>query len=133
MECLGYLLVYFMRGSLPWQGLKAIVPEEKEKLILEKKKTTSSEELCSGLPDEFARYFDHVRSLRFGDKPDYRYLSRMFRNLFKRKRFEYDNVFDWTILKFLMVTNSSIETTNGKDCKGNKPQSASTRLAKEKK
>jgi hypothetical protein len=31
------------------------------------------------------------------DKPDYGYLRKMFRNLFRRQGFEYDNVFDWTI------------------------------------
>lgn len=107
MESLGYLLVYFIHGSLPWQGLKATDPVQKEKLILEKKKTTSAERLCHELPEEFARYFQHVRSLRFGDKPDYSHLRKMFRNLFIRERFEYDNVFDWTVLKFLMAQNGS--------------------------
>jgi len=107
MESLGYLLVYFIRGSLPWQGLKATGPVQKDKLILEKKRATSIEELCSGLPEEFACYFHHVRSLRFGDEPGYRYARKMFRNLFVRKRFEHDNVFDWTVLKFLIAQNGS--------------------------
>ena len=70
MESLGYLYVYFLRGSLPWQALEATIPEHKEKLIAEKKKVSSIEELCDGLPKDFASYFRHARSLRFGDKPD---------------------------------------------------------------
>lgn len=44
---------------------------------------------------EFAAYFEHIRSLRFEDRPDYDYLKRLFRELFFRKGFSYDNVFDW--------------------------------------
>lgn len=72
-----------------------------------KKRTISVEELCDGLPKEFARWFHHVHSLRFGDEPGYRYLRRVFRNLFTRERFKNDNVFDWTVLKFLMTQNGS--------------------------
>lgn len=39
-----------------------------------------------------------MRSLRFDDRPDYDYLKRLFRELFFRKGFEYDNLFDWEIL-----------------------------------
>lgn len=47
---------------------------------------------------EFRSYFEHVRSLRFDDRPDYDYLKRMFRELFFRKGFRYDNIYDWDIL-----------------------------------
>ncbi|TKA64435.1 hypothetical protein B0A49_10133 [Cryomyces minteri] len=105
MESLGYLVLYFIRGSLPWQGLKATSRKQKDELVLEKKRTTSIEELCDGLPEEFASYFQHVRALRFGDKPDYGYLRKTFQNLFLCRGFQHDNVFDWTILKFLIDRN----------------------------
>lgn len=47
---------------------------------------------------EFRSYFEHVRSLRFDDRPDYDYLKRMFRELFFRKGFRYDNIYDWDLL-----------------------------------
>jgi hypothetical protein len=47
---------------------------------------------------EFRSYFEHVRSLRFDDRPDYDYLKRLFRELFFRKGFSYDNMFDWELL-----------------------------------
>ena len=46
-------------------------------------------------------YFKHIRSLRFDETPDYAHLHRLFRNLFRRKGYEYDHVFNWTVLKFL--------------------------------
>ncbi|KAL0736687.1 hypothetical protein Bca4012_012897 [Brassica carinata] len=112
MESLGYVLLYFLRGSLPWQGLK------REK-IFAKKASTSIEELCIGHPREFACYFRHCRSLRFEDKPDYAYLKRLFRDLFVRQGFQFDYVFDWKGLssssssRRLVVGSSSRETFSG--------------------
>ncbi|KAL5579442.1 hypothetical protein UlMin_011884 [Ulmus minor] len=100
LESLGYVLVYFLRGSLPWQGLKAGTKKQKYEKISEKKVSTSIEALCRGYPTEFASYFHYCRSLRFDDKPDYAYLKRLFRDLFIREGFQFDYVFDWTILKY---------------------------------
>lgn len=61
---------------------------------------TSQISLSLSLPlsAEFRSYFEHVRSLRFDDRPDYDYLKRLFRELFFRKGFSYDNMFDWELL-----------------------------------
>ncbi|PRQ51417.1 putative non-specific serine/threonine protein kinase [Rosa chinensis] len=100
LESLGYVLMYFLRGSLPWQGLKAGTKKQKYEKISEKKVSTSIEALCRGYPTEFASYFHYCRSLRFDDKPDYGYLKRLFRDLFIREGFQFDYVFDWMILKY---------------------------------
>ncbi|EYU45867.1 hypothetical protein ABFS82_04G095200 [Erythranthe guttata] len=100
LESLGYVLMYFLRGSLPWQGLKAGNKKQKYERISEKKVSTSIEALCRGYPTEFASYFHYCRSLRFDDKPDYAYLKRIFRDLFIREGFQLDQVFDWTILRY---------------------------------
>ncbi|CAN1785684.1 Casein kinase 1-like protein 2 [Linum perenne] len=100
LESLGYLFMYFLRGSLPWQGLRAGNKKQKYDKISEKKVSTSIEALCRGYPTEFASYFHYCRSLRFDDKPDYAYLKRLFRDLFIREGFQFDYVFDWTILKY---------------------------------
>ncbi|KAJ2079761.1 serine/threonine protein kinase [Coemansia sp. RSA 988] len=99
LESLGYVLMYFLRGSLPWQGLKAATKKQKYDRIMDKKMSTSTEELCRGFPTEFAVYLNYARSLRFDDKPDYTYLKRLFRDLFVRSDFKYDYVFDWTTFK----------------------------------
>ncbi|KAJ7544312.1 hypothetical protein O6H91_09G073600 [Diphasiastrum complanatum] len=99
LESLGYVLMYFLRGSLPWQGLKAGTKKQKYEKISEKKLATPTEALCKGYPTEFASYFHYCRSLRFDDRPDYAYLKRIFRDLFIREGFQFDYVFDWTILK----------------------------------
>ncbi|KAF5221631.1 hypothetical protein ECC02_005343 [Trypanosoma cruzi] len=97
LEGIGYILMYFLRGSLPWQGLKAHTKQEKYSRISERKQTTPVETLCKGFPAEFAAYLNYTRSLRFEDKPDYSYLKRLFRELFIREGYHVDYVFDWTL------------------------------------
>lgn len=99
MESLGFVLMYFLRGSLPWQGLKATTKKQKYQRILERKQATHPDQLCRGYPSEFRDYFAHCSSLGFEDRPDYRYLKRIFRDLFERQCFEDDGVFDWDIIK----------------------------------
>lgn len=100
LESLGYVVMYFLRGSLPWQGMKAATKKQKYEKISEKKMSTPIEMLCKGFASEFVTYFQVCRSLRFEDKPDYSYLRKLFRDLFIREGYQYDNVFDWTILKY---------------------------------
>ncbi|XP_018469794.2 casein kinase 1-like protein 1 [Raphanus sativus] len=112
LESLGYILMYFLKGSLPWQGLKAGNKKQKYERISEKKVSTSIEVLCRGYPSEFASYFHYCRSLRFDDKPDYAYLKRIFRDLFIREGFQFDYVFDWTILKYQQSQLTAPPTRN---------------------
>jgi len=107
LESLGYVFMYFNRGSLPWQGLKAQTKRQKYERISEKKMATGVEELCKGFPIEFSNYLGYCRSLRFDDRPDYQYLRQLFRNLFHRQGFTYDYMFDWNNLKFTNNGNSS--------------------------
>lgn len=96
--------MYFNRGSLPWQGLKANTKRQKYERISEKKISTSLEELCRGYPAEFIAYLVYCRELRFDEDPDYVYLRSLFRVLFHRQGFTYDYVFDWNILKYVSTT-----------------------------
>ncbi|GAA5835177.1 hypothetical protein JCM5353_003578, partial [Sporobolomyces roseus] len=108
MESLGYVLMYFLRGSLPWQGLKAATKKQKYDRIMEKKMTTPTEYLCRGFPNEFAIYLNYCRSLRFDDKPDYSYLRKLFRDLFVREGFQYDYVFDWSVQQRVEEVNKDM-------------------------
>lgn len=53
LESLGYVLMYFNLGSLPWQGLKAATKRQKYERISEKKMSTPIEVLCKGYPCRF--------------------------------------------------------------------------------
>jgi casein kinase 1 len=105
LESLGYMALYFLHGSLPWQGLKAPSRQEKYRLVFERKKTIPVAELCHDLPAEFATYMSYIREMDDQEKPDYNYLRGLFGGLFRRKGFEHDNVFDWTIREFERLSN----------------------------
>ena len=74
LEALGHVFMYFLRGSLPWQGLKAATNKQKYEKIGDKKQSTPVKELCEGLPEEFATYLSYARNLKFEEQPDYDYL-----------------------------------------------------------
>lgn len=95
LEALGYVLIYFLKGSLPWQGLKARTVKEKYEKIKEKKILTKIDDLCNGFPDEFNKYMTYCRKLKFTEKPDYAYLRNLFKNLFKTMQYVLDFQFDW--------------------------------------
>ncbi|CAA7408756.1 unnamed protein product [Spirodela intermedia] len=100
LESLGYVLMYLLRGSLTWEDLKGGTERQKYEKISEKKVSMPIEALCHGYPIEFASYFYYCRSLCFDDKPNYAYLREIFHGLFKRERFQFDYVFDWTTPKY---------------------------------
>jgi len=53
LESLGYMLIYFLRGKLPWQGLRAATrPNERERRIGQCKEKTTPDELCRGFPSQ---------------------------------------------------------------------------------
>jgi len=99
LESLGYVFISLLKGSLPWQGMKAHNIKEKYEKIKEKKISTTTEELCKGLPDEFVQYCNYCREIKFEDKPNYSYLRNLFKNLFQSMNYEYDYAYDWTLLK----------------------------------
>nr|WFL37650.1 casein kinase I isoform alpha [Dugesia japonica] len=99
MESMGYVFMYFLRSTLPWQGLKANNKKQKYERIYEKKRSTPIEVLCKSFPPEFAFYLEYCRNLKFDEAPNYKSLRESFSNLFRTLNFAYDYVFDWTLLK----------------------------------
>ena len=96
LESIGYVLMYFLRGNLPWQGLKVRSKENRYKKILEKKRETSSEELCKDFPHEFFEYVDYTRNLEYEQDPDYDFLRKKFQDVLKGLNEEMDYIYDWT-------------------------------------
>ncbi|KAM3128380.1 hypothetical protein pb186bvf_019508 [Paramecium bursaria] len=96
LESIGYVLMYFLRGSLPWQNLKNTNKKDKYERILESKMATNVEQLCQGFPIEFCTYLKYCRSLQFAEKPDYEMCRSLFRDLFTKLRYQHDQVYDWT-------------------------------------
>jgi hypothetical protein len=92
------MAIYFLQGSLPWQGLGIPSREEKYARVLELKQKITVYDLCEGLPREFAMYMEYLRQMDDPDQPDYRYLRSLFEA--ERLGFKTDNEYDWTIREF---------------------------------
>ena len=97
LESIGYMLLYFLKGRLPWQGMIADSKKEKMKKIYNKKVDTDIKKLCKDCPEEFITYLKYCKRLRYSEKPDYRYLKQIFKNLFKKHNFKYDYKYDWDL------------------------------------
>lgn len=98
LEALGHVFMYFLRGGLPWQGLKAATNKQKYEKIGEKKQTTAIKDLCGDYPDQFGQYLSYVRNLGFEDTPDYDYLRELFLLALDRTGETDDGVYDWMLL-----------------------------------
>ncbi len=113
LEGLGYVLMYFLKGKLPWQGLPGRNKKEKYERIKEKKKSTSIEALWEGFPSEFVKFFTYCRGLQFEDKPCISDLRKLFKHLMKKKDYDYDYKFDWIIKKQKVWFNSGLSHSKG--------------------
>ncbi|KAJ4453909.1 putative Casein kinase I [Paratrimastix pyriformis] len=95
LEALGYVLIYFLLGELPWQDIHAPNRLEKDRRIGERKIRCPIEALCRGLPPEFGIFLTYARGLGFDTTPDYAYLRTLFRDLFFRQGYMLGHVFGW--------------------------------------
>ena len=118
LESVGYVLMYFLRGELPWQGLKIKSKEDRYKKILDKKKETTSEQLCKDFPDEFREFMEYSRRLEYTEEPKYEKFKNNFYNLVTNKMGEsFDYVYDWTTQNDLRKRKNEDKKNNGIELK----------------
>ena len=114
LESTAYVLLYFLRGSLPWQGLKIKAKENRYKKILAKKKEITSEELCETFPEEFKYFVDYAKNLGYTENPDYEKLRNNFLILVKEKMCRnFDFIYDWTTKSDIQQRDDSIDILSG--------------------
>ena len=95
IEGIAYNLIYFAKGKLPWQGIKTKNKKEKHKKIMELKEEYNPDKLCEGLPEEFPTLLKYSRKLDFEEKPDYKNIKIMFKQLINANKQQMDWKFDW--------------------------------------
>ena len=89
--------MYFLRGNLPWQGLKVKSKENRYAKILEKKKETTSEQLCKNFPEEFKDFLEYAKNLEYTEQPKYDlYKSKFFNLVVNQLGESFDYIYDWT-------------------------------------
>ena len=104
LESVGYVLLYFLRGKLPWQGIHVKKKEDRYHRIMEIKIETKPEELCKGFPREFEEYIRYCRGLEYKEDPEYGYLKKLFKKVLKG---DSENNFDWDNNKTMITATTS--------------------------
>ena len=107
LEAIGYVLMYFLLGKLPWQGLPAQNKDERYLRIMEVKRDTKPEDLCRGFPHEFETYVSYTRNLEYEQDPDYDMLKNLFLKVLKDEGYDLDYYYDWDNDRTTMATSDT--------------------------
>ena len=115
LESIGYVLMYFLKGRLPWQGMVNKNKEQRYLKIMETKRDTTPEELCKGFPAEFERYISYTRNLQYEQDPDYEMLKNLFLTVLRNEGNILDFYYDWDIDERTMTTADTNLNIMGKN------------------
>ena len=123
LESLIYIIIYFIKGELPWQGVKYKNKSEKYSKIYEmkKKSTVKGGELCESIPAEFQTIIDYIIGLEFTEKPNYSMIKNIIDIILAKLNYNNDLQFDWYNLEFLknLYKSPFIESNNQKKSSNN--------------
>lgn len=107
-EAIGYVLIYFYTGYLPWQNLYSYQKDDRYQKIKEMKMYTTVEQLCQGCPQEFRDYMHYSKNLKFEEEPDYKYLLSLFTGLAEKENIDLnDNMYDWSVRAVTLKNHSN--------------------------
>ena len=95
LESIAYVLVYLVKGSLPWQGLPIKKKEDRYKKIHDKKKMILPEQLCMGLPPQFQEFVVYTKGLEYAEEPKYGYLKELMKSVLFAMNETFDYYCDW--------------------------------------
>lgn len=116
LESLFYIIIYFMKGELPWQNIKCKSKGEKYTKIFEiKKKVTDSKEIVDGLPEEMKKILEYILGLNFFEKPNYSNINKAIEIILAKLNLSNDLQFDWYYLDFLNFLSISINNDSDKE------------------
>jgi len=108
LEALGYVLIYFLKGMLPWQSL-SVMKSDRRVVIGDMKKKTSTSSLTMGLPDTFSIFLDYTKGLHYNEDPDYDYLKCLLLECMKKNQFHFDYMYDWLVKPCTPFSNTAAD------------------------
>ena len=109
LESVAYMIIFFMKGDLPWEHIKSNNEINKYYKIYMMKKNLPVQQLCKGLPIQIYNFLKYVKGLTFEEQPDYNYLRSLFKALLYKYKYIYNNkmTFSW-VDKNCIFNNGSI-------------------------
>ena len=106
LESIGYMLIYLMKGNLPWQKIKVENKKESYLKVAQIKKYYTPEKLCRDLPKEMVQYMKYVKNLKFEEEPNYAYLRNLFVQMMEKQGFEEGTYFfSWVNLDNININS----------------------------
>ena len=116
LESIGYMIIYFMRGKLPWQEVKGNKKIERYLKIYKMKKNVAPEDLCKSLPKQMVEFMRYVKHLEFEQDPDYNYLRDLFKSILKRIHDSNEKLlFSWIKLADVPKLKNPVNPSTRKD------------------
>ena len=103
LEAAGYILIYFIKGKLPWQGITSKNKVDRYRKLLKSKIETTPKQLCEGLPEEFEKYISYTRNLEYLEQPDYEMLKGLFTSILKKTFLKFDYIYNWTTAEEISI------------------------------
>eukprot|EP01130_Rhizamoeba_saxonica_P016983 TRINITY_DN7993_c0_g1_i1.p1 TRINITY_DN7993_c0_g1~~TRINITY_DN7993_c0_g1_i1.p1 ORF type:complete len:362 (-),score=47.10 TRINITY_DN7993_c0_g1_i1:14-1099(-) len=113
LEALAYVLIYFMKGKLPWQNIKVSKKKRREKIGRMKEKI-SILELTMGMPKVFQKFLNYTRNLVFDEHPDYEYMIEMWKDCMSKHNYEMDYLYDWSVTSSESESEDQVVVTGQK-------------------
>ena len=127
LESVGYVLIYFLKGKLPWQGIMIKNKEERYHKIMEIKRDITPIELCQECPEEFIKYMSYIRKLEYEEDPDYNMLKNLFKSVLEKNEFQFDYYYDWDV-KQTIIDYTNLIDNNEKNNDNNNNKSEENNL-----
>ena len=117
MISIGYMLAFLAGKRLPWQGYEIHGPCAKKnyETIVDLKHKSKPEEICRGLPPEFAKYIIYCLKLNFEEKPDYEYLRNLFKQVLLKNQKDIKSEFSFINI----IRMTKYKNFRSKERKGN--------------
>lgn len=121
LQCVCYLLIYFLKGELPWQKIPLENKFEKDHMMMSCKLKMTARELCEGLPSEIENIFQYIKSLNFYQEPDYHYILSELSFVLEHECGPFHFTYDWESLEReeklmkthleMIITTDSVDKT----------------------
>ncbi|CAD8045643.1 unnamed protein product [Paramecium sonneborni] len=95
IESLFYVMVFCIKGTLPWQNLRHIPDDQRTQKIGELKESIDPKVLFKDLPIEFIKIYDYLRKLTYNTEPDYKTIIKLLLQASKHSNIILDYKYEW--------------------------------------
>ncbi|KAM3142362.1 hypothetical protein pb186bvf_005519 [Paramecium bursaria] len=109
LESMMYILLFFLRGQLPWQNMPNVTEEDRCQKVGDLK-ASLQDTLFKDYPVEFQRIYDYIRKLHFKSEPNYKMILQEFKKAADSQKIIIDGTYDWSEIRQSIHTSTQADT-----------------------